>query len=101
VAPGSLVWQLVTLPVAEGLKLDDLRGPFQARPFCDSMDVPSHYSSLTLSAMITSMPSKTLIVSTAQNPNLSSAQTQRDLKTLSDLWLTLGTTEPSGALRCC
>jgi len=35
VALGSLVWWLATLPMAEGLKLDDLRGSFQPRPFCD------------------------------------------------------------------
>ena len=37
VALGSLVWWLVTLHTAEGLKLDDLGGPFQPRPFYDSM----------------------------------------------------------------
>jgi len=36
-APGSLVWWLTTLPVAEGMKLDDHYGPFQPRPFYDSM----------------------------------------------------------------
>ena len=33
----SLVWWLVTLPVAVGLKLDDHCGPFQARPIYESM----------------------------------------------------------------
>jgi len=37
VALGSLVWWLVTLHIAGGLKLDDYCGPFQPRPFCDSM----------------------------------------------------------------
>jgi len=36
-ALGSLVWWLVTLRAAGGLKQDDLRGPFQPRPFYDSM----------------------------------------------------------------
>ena len=34
---GSLVWWLVTLHTAGGLKLDDHCGPFQPRPFYDSM----------------------------------------------------------------
>jgi len=33
---GSLVWWLATLQIAGGSKLDD-RGPFQPRPFYDSM----------------------------------------------------------------
>ena len=37
VATGSLVCWLVTLHVAGGLKLDDHYGPFQPRPFSDSM----------------------------------------------------------------
>jgi len=37
VALGSLLWWLVTLHVAGGLKLDGHCGPFQPRPFCDSM----------------------------------------------------------------
>jgi len=37
VALGSLIWWLATLPMSRGLKLDDLWGPFQPRPFCDSM----------------------------------------------------------------
>ena len=39
VALGSLVWWLVTLHIAGGLKLRDHCGPFQSRPFCDSMIV--------------------------------------------------------------
>ena len=35
VALGSLVWWLVTLHIAGGLKLDDHCGPFQPRPFYD------------------------------------------------------------------
>ena len=37
VALGSLVWWLVTLHMAEGLKLDEHCGPFQPRLFYDSM----------------------------------------------------------------
>ena len=37
VALGSLVWRLVTLHIAGGLKLDDHCGPFQPRPFCDTI----------------------------------------------------------------
>ena len=37
VALGSLVWWLVILPIAGGLKLDDHCGPFQPRPFYDSV----------------------------------------------------------------
>ena len=33
VALGSLVWGLVTLHIAGGLKRDDSYGPFQPRPF--------------------------------------------------------------------
>ena len=35
VALGSLVWWLVTLHIAGGLKLGDHCGPFQPRPFYD------------------------------------------------------------------
>jgi len=42
VALGSLVWWLVTLYTAEGLKLYDHGSPFQPRPFYDSMKVPLH-----------------------------------------------------------
>jgi len=38
VALGSLVWWLMTAH-SWGLKLDDHRGPFQPRPFYDSMTV--------------------------------------------------------------
>ena len=37
VALGSLVWWLVTLHIAGGLKLDDHCGAFQPRSFYDSM----------------------------------------------------------------
>ena len=37
VALGSLVCWLVTLHIAGGLELSDHCGPFQPRPFCDSM----------------------------------------------------------------
>jgi len=36
VALGSLVWWLVTLHIAGGLKPDGHGGPFQPRPFYDS-----------------------------------------------------------------
>ena len=36
VAVGSLVWWLVMLPTAGGLKLEDHCGPFQPRSFWDS-----------------------------------------------------------------
>ena len=39
VALGSLVWWLATLHIAGGLKLNDHCGPFQPRPFYDSMNV--------------------------------------------------------------
>ena len=37
VALGSVISWLVTLHIARGLKLDDHCGPFQPRPFYDSM----------------------------------------------------------------
>jgi len=37
VAVGSLVWWLATLPMLGDLKLDDHCGPFQPRPYYDSM----------------------------------------------------------------
>ena len=37
VALGSLVWWFATLHTAGGLKLDDYYGPFQPRPFYDSV----------------------------------------------------------------
>ena len=40
VALGSLIWWVVTLHIAEGLELDEHCGPFQPRPFCDSMINP-------------------------------------------------------------
>ena len=42
VALGSLVWWLVTLPIAGGLKLGDHCGPFQPRPFYDCMIIFAH-----------------------------------------------------------
>ena len=44
VALGSLVWWLATLHIAGGLELDDHCGPFQPRPFCDSMILPCETS---------------------------------------------------------
>jgi len=45
VALGSLVWWLATLHIAGGLKLHDHCGPFQPRPFYDSMmkKIPTKY----------------------------------------------------------
>ena len=37
VALGSLVWRLASLHIAGGLKLNDHYGPFQPKPFYDSM----------------------------------------------------------------
>ena len=49
VALGSLVWWLVTLHVAGGLKLDDHCGPFQSRPLYDSMIlIRSHSTGVAL-----------------------------------------------------
>jgi len=45
VALGSLVWWLATLPIAGGLKLHDNCGPFQPRPFYDSMILVSSSAS--------------------------------------------------------
>ena len=39
VALGSLVWWLATLHLTGGLKLDDHCGPFQPRPFYDSINM--------------------------------------------------------------
>ena len=44
VALGSLVWWLATLHIAGGLKLDDLCGPFQPRPFYDPMKRKIYFS---------------------------------------------------------
>jgi len=41
VALGSLVCWLVTLHIAGRFKLSDHRGPFQPRPFYDSVPFPS------------------------------------------------------------
>jgi len=41
VALGSLVWWLVALHIEGGLKLHDHCGPFQPRPFYDSMVIVS------------------------------------------------------------
>jgi len=38
VALDSLVWWLTTLHIAGGMKLDGHYGPFQPRPFYDSMN---------------------------------------------------------------
>ena len=46
VALGSLVWWLATLHVAGGLKLNDHCGPFQPRPFYDSMMIPARNNEL-------------------------------------------------------
>ena len=36
-ALGNFVWREVSLPIAVELELDDLKCPFQPKPFCDSM----------------------------------------------------------------
>ena len=46
VALGSLVWWLVTLHIAGGLKLDDHCGPFQPRLFYDSVIFIAHFSTV-------------------------------------------------------
>jgi len=51
VALGSLVWWLATLHIAEGLKLDDHCGPFQPRPFYDSM-IQLHYLEISVILLI-------------------------------------------------
>ena len=48
VALGSLVWWLVTVHIAGGLKRDDHCGPFQPRPFYDSMTIHRLRSSQTI-----------------------------------------------------
>ena len=48
VALGSLVWWLVTLHIAGGLKPDDHCGPFQPRPFHDSvLEHPTYTTALS------------------------------------------------------
>ena len=44
VALGSLLWWLATLHIAGGLKPADHCGPFQPRPFYDSMKCEIRYS---------------------------------------------------------
>ena len=44
VALGSLVWWLATLHTAGGLKLHDLRGPFQPWPFYNPSGTISGYT---------------------------------------------------------
>ena len=36
-AVSNLVWREMSLPVAVGLELDDLQGPFKPKPFYDSV----------------------------------------------------------------
>ena len=43
---GSLVWWLATLHIAGGLKLSDHGGPFQPRPFYDSMILFLNFTSV-------------------------------------------------------
>jgi len=68
VALGSLVWWLATLHIAGGLKLDDHCGPFQPRPFCDSMlhtelQVLLHFRRLNVSGQYISKLSSFLLKS--------------------------------------
>ena len=51
VALGSLVWWLVTLHIAGGLKLDDHCGPFQPRPFYDSINFETSFLLIFLLAL--------------------------------------------------
>ena len=64
VALGSLVWWLATLNVAERLKLNDHCGPFQPRPFYDSMTFPGKVlcwdCSCQLSVHVQSLPCPTV-----------------------------------------
>ena len=54
VALGSLVWWLATLHITGGLKLDDHCGPFQPRPFYDSMIMGWSEASLICRAQVPS-----------------------------------------------
>ena len=44
-ALSNLVYREVSLPIAEGLELDGLKGPFQPKPFHDSVTVRVQYAS--------------------------------------------------------
>lgn len=41
------LWKL-SLPTAEGMELDDLLGPFQPKPFCDSEKTDRIFSTINL-----------------------------------------------------
>ena len=56
VALGSLVWWLVTLHIAGGLRLDDHCGPFQPRPFYDSMFVSMNQFLMSFSSTFSWFP---------------------------------------------
>jgi len=56
VALGSLVWWLATLHIVGGLKLDDRYGPFQPRPFYDSMIPMESIFPIVTGLFITSLP---------------------------------------------
>ena len=56
VALGSLVWWLVTLHIAGELKLDDHCGPFQPRPFYNSMKCPVSSASSFIWAVLALPP---------------------------------------------
>jgi len=56
VALGSLVWWLVTLQIAGGLKLDDHCGPFQPRPFYDSMILYSCFGFTKVGPLLVFLP---------------------------------------------
>jgi len=55
VALGSLVWWLATLHIAGGLKLHDHCGPFQPRPFYDSMILPTSFSFPQCNTLLTAL----------------------------------------------
>ena len=61
VALGSLVWWLATLHIAGGLKLNDHCGPFQPRPFYDSV-IPCQYESGDSSLSLDSVALPILLV---------------------------------------
>ena len=52
VALGTLVWWLATLHIAGGLKLNYRCGPFQPRPFCDSMTLWLYLTTLLAAVLL-------------------------------------------------
>jgi len=58
VALGSVVWWLVTLHIAGGLELNDHCGPFQPRPFYDSVQLDVVYCDVPKELVSPSLPVK-------------------------------------------